>query len=61
MYTQNIKDEDVSIDLLVLADQYDIETLRKIGAPKIIQKLDRDNCLDVFMYAKLHKYEDDLS
>ena len=31
MYTQKINDEDVSIDLLVLADQYDIETLRKIG------------------------------
>ena len=30
-YTHEINDEDVSIDLLVLADQYDIETLRKIG------------------------------
>ena len=29
-----------------------------IGAPMIIKKIDRDNCLDVFMYAKLHKYED---
>ena len=31
MYTQKINDEDVSIDLLVLADLYDIETLRQIG------------------------------
>ena len=58
MYTHDIKDEDVCIDLLVLADQYDIETLRKIAVPKIIQQLDRDNCLDVFICAKLHKYED---
>ena len=29
-----------------------------IGAPIIIKKIDQDNCLDVFMYAKLHKYED---
>ena len=37
MYTHDINDGDVSIDLLVLADQYDIETLRKIG--KEITKL----------------------
>ena len=61
LYTHDINDEDVCtncIDLLVLADQYDIETLRKIGVPKIIQKIDQDNCLDVFICAKLHKYED---
>ena len=28
------------------------------GAPIIIKRIDEDNCLDVFMYAKLHKYED---
>ena len=38
MYTHEINDEDVSIDLLVLADQYDIETLRKIG--KVITSFD---------------------
>merc|ERR1719242_802829 len=58
MYTHELNDDDVSIDLLILADQYDIETLRKIGAPIIIKRIDEDNCLDVFMYAKLHKYED---
>ena len=31
MYTHELNHDDVSIDLLVLADQYDIETLRKIG------------------------------
>ena len=31
MYTHELNDDDVSIDLLVLADQYDIETLRQIG------------------------------
>ena len=40
MYTQNIEDENVSIDLLVLADQYDIEFLRKRGKKHALKKFD---------------------
>ena len=58
MYSDVIKDEDVSIDLLILADKYDIDILKKICPPKIIEKIDQDNCLDVFLIAKLHQFKD---
>ena len=55
MYTkEGVQDEDITFDLLELADKYDLKFLMKECVPKFIKKIDLENCLEVYNFAFMH-------
>ena len=58
MYTkEDVEDEEITFDLLELADKYDLKSLMDECIPKFIQKIDLGNCLEVYNFAFLHNLD----
>ncbi|XP_037051214.1 uncharacterized protein LOC119085079 [Bradysia coprophila] len=43
-----------AIELIKLADKYDVETLKRVCEVKLIEELNQSDCLSIFMFA--HQY-----
>ena len=57
LYTDNLKNEDITEDLMALAEKYELLQLREKCLPLLIKKINVENCLKMYVYGQLHNYE----
>ncbi len=49
--------KEVALDVFVLADKYNVWSLKDLCVPHIAGGIDRENCLDVLVTAYLHEHQ----
>ena len=50
--------DDITDELIALADKYDLPNLEKICIPPFIKNIDVGNCLHVYIIGYLHNFEE---
>ena len=56
-YTDHVNDDDITVDLVALAEKYDIFSLKKFCFNKLIEKINTDNCLQMYIFGYLYNYQ----
>ena len=58
LYTDSVKNEDITEDLITLSHKYKLIQLKEFCLPTFIEMINADNCLKMYIYGYTHQFDE---